>query len=338
LKNGILENDFLKEMKQKWSTICMSAAILIAWLSLPNLFQAASTSAPTAYELIEAVNAYRLKNGLPPYAIDSILMTSAQTHAEYLASQGKNYSGHIGIGGTDADARAAALGYPQVPGLDINENWASVPLSTDIESLLFNVWGDPQHTHTLLHPQGQHIGVGVAVTDDSVIYVLDVAAYWGDAGLTQQPTSAAYPGITREGAISQYIAPVEVAEANKDGKVYHHVLQGQTLWNIAKAYGVTIEQICQLNGITSESLIYEGQKLLIKIVPTPFFIPSPTMELNIESKASMTSASVVPLPTSVNLPQNNRDTQFMHNRWIEIAILALAVLGCILIFFGQRSG
>ncbi len=326
-------------MKKQW--IALGILLLLDCLVITKPVHAAPLQVPTAYELIDAVNAYRVANGLTPYAIDSLLMISAQTHAEYLASQSDSLSGHVGAGGTDADARAAAVGYPQVPGLDINENWASLPISADLDTLLFEVWGDSQHTHTMLHQMGQHVGAGVAVAGDTVIYVLDVAAFWGDAGLTVQPTSDAYPGVSSGNSsgvsISQYMAPVEIAEPDKEGRVIHTVLQGQTLWSIATTYGVKIDQICQLNGLTSESLIYAGEKLLIKMIPTPSLVPTTTIGVFPENQSLLllTLTPTVPLHAS---PQPDRgDQQLVSDQWVVIGIIAVAILGFALIFLGQRS-
>ena len=86
----------------------------------------------TSYEVIDAVNALRASYGLPPYAVDNLLMLAAQGQADYLASIAPNVgNGHVGPGGTDTDARALAVGYPYVEGLDINENWASIPLGDE---------------------------------------------------------------------------------------------------------------------------------------------------------------------------------------------------------------
>ena len=41
-----------------------------------------------AYELIDAVNSLRAKNGLPAYSVNSILMSVAQSHSDYQASIG----------------------------------------------------------------------------------------------------------------------------------------------------------------------------------------------------------------------------------------------------------
>jgi len=326
--------------KMKKQQITLSIVLLCCSFLIIKPVHAAPLQVPTAYELIAAVNAYRTANGLPAYAIDSLLMLSAQMHADYLASQGDSISGHVGAGGTDADTRAAAVGYPQVPGLDINENWASLPISADLDTLIYTVWGDSQHTHTMLHQMGQHVGAGVAVSGDSVIYVLDVAAFWGDAGLTVQPTSDAYPGLSSRdspsASISQYMAPVQIAEPDEEGRVIHQVLQGQTLWSIATTYGVKIDQIRQLNGLTSESLIYAGEKLLIKIVPTPSTVPTITTNIFPEDKSVpiLTITSTVLFPDSSQ--RDNDDHQFISDQWVIIGIIAIALLGFLLVFIGQR--
>jgi len=125
---------------------------------------------------------------MAPYLVDSLLMLAAQGQADYLASMSSSgaMDGHTGAGGTDADQRAINIGFPYVEGLDINENWASLPMNATVEQLLYQVWGDATHMHTMLHPRGQRAGAGVAVSGERVVVVLDVAAYWGDGGLTSR--------------------------------------------------------------------------------------------------------------------------------------------------------
>ena len=45
--------------------------------------------------------------------------------------------------------------------------------------------------------------------------------------------------------------------------VFYTVKRGDTLWNIARQYGTTIQEIAQINGIQNVNLIYPGQKLRI---------------------------------------------------------------------------
>lgn len=44
---------------------------------------------------------------------------------------------------------------------------------------------------------------------------------------------------------------------------YHIVRRGETLSGIARRYGMTVEEICNLNGISPKSIIRPGQRLLV---------------------------------------------------------------------------
>lgn len=43
----------------------------------------------------------------------------------------------------------------------------------------------------------------------------------------------------------------------------HQVEPGETLWNIAKRYGMSVEEVVQLNKLDPSQTIYPGQKLLV---------------------------------------------------------------------------
>jgi len=45
---------------------------------------------------------------------------------------------------------------------------------------------------------------------------------------------------------------------------YHEVSRGETLFRIAKKYGITVDQLRQLNNLKENQAIYPGQKLLVK--------------------------------------------------------------------------
>jgi len=63
--------------------------------------------------------------------------------------------------------------------------------------------------------------------------------------------------------MSQIIASIKIATPGPDGKTYHVVENGQSLWSIATAYRVTIEDIATWNNIVDIESISLGQKLLI---------------------------------------------------------------------------
>ena len=111
--------------------------MLAVFASLIFPLRQVQSAAPSPYDLIAMVNDLRQNNGLPAMETNSSLMAAAQGQADYLVSIAPNVGdGHVGPGGTDADARALAVGYPYIEALDINENWASIPLGMSIESLI----------------------------------------------------------------------------------------------------------------------------------------------------------------------------------------------------------
>jgi LysM repeat protein len=295
----------------------ISALLVLFFLSFPlSAALGAPQKVPSAYDVIAAVNNLRASHDLPPYAVDPILMMAAQAQADYLAATPNFGSGHASPGGTDADARAIALGFPFVQGLDINENWGMLQEGEPIETLIFGIWGDALHMHTMLHDRGQLMGVGVAVSGEVAYIILDVAAYWGDAGLTAQPTTLAYgANAGTQYAVSQYIAPVLTASPGSDGSVWHHVMSGQSLWMIAHHYKVDVERLRALNNMGETSTIYIGQKILIQLPQTP----TPTNIIAAEEPTATRAPQITARPTlsqitsaakSVDMPPARSDSSW----------------------------
>jgi LysM repeat protein len=137
--------------------------------------------------------------------------------------------------------------------------------------------GDDLHMNTMLSIDRSDIGVGIAYSavDDSYVIVVETALQT-KSGLSQSEalamltgipqTQAAYSSMSTQaaenGLLPQNMAPVLLATALPDGKVYHDVKYGQALWSIAIAYGTTIKQIQQLNGL-ADTTVQTGQRLLV---------------------------------------------------------------------------
>jgi len=60
-------------------------------------------------------------------------------------------------------------------------------------------------------------------------------------------------------------APVSVQKESvvKTDTAYHQVQQGETLYGIAKKYGISLAELCRLNQISAGQAIKPGQKLLV---------------------------------------------------------------------------
>ena len=72
--------------------------------------------------------------------------------------------------------------------------------------------------------------------------------------------------VTPEQSTPLPFVPYLTSTPNEDGFIIHIVGEGQTLWSIAQSYGVTVDEILQLNALPADSTdIYPGQQLLIRM-------------------------------------------------------------------------
>ncbi len=96
--------------------------------------------------------------------------------------------------------------------------------------------------------------------------------YWDDASLTVGGAGGTAPGVTPgvgatpvpvvpTPAFAPYVAP-QAPQA--DGSIVHTVAAGDTLSSIAVAYGVTNDEILELNNLSSGRFLQIGQKLVIR--------------------------------------------------------------------------
>ncbi len=244
-------------MRHKFTILWLIIPVLL--LSLAGSVGRSKAQAGDPGSLIDAVNTLRLNNGLAPYEENSILMSIAQAHSNYQASIGSVT--HTGEGGTRPRDRAAAAGYGGGGTFFISENIAGgTNLSVDGA---ISMWlGDDPHIQTMLGANYREIGAGVAEAGGFVYYTIDVA-YVAGSGNYVPPNTVTPGGPT---ALPYYA--VQTVTPMPDGSVVHTVLAGQNLTLIAKAYGVLVAEIMDLNYLTGPN-IYEGDKLVIRKAGTP---------------------------------------------------------------------
>ncbi len=148
----------------------------------------------------------------------------------------------------------------------------------------------------------------------------------------------------------QDIVPVATATPQPDGSIVHEVQYGQTLWMIAEAYGVERSDLIALNNLTGANpVLWVGQKLLIRMAPTPTVTPSPTSTLRPPTRTpTLSPTPITPTPTHTLAPThtptprplipNFQAMQPNDRRGIGIGFLAVSALGLLaVIYFGFRK-
>ncbi len=290
--------------------------------------------AGSPFDLVNAVNALRLSHGRAPYSINSILMYTAQSQADFLAATGSMT--HAGPGGISLTDRLLAAGYLLAGDLSLggfrSENITGGNESMSAQAAVDSWTGDALHLNTMISPNLTEIGAGVAVSAGSVYYVIDAARPTNSSELQAAATSAgggsAAPANEENVAI---IVPVTLSTPNVEGDIIHEVKPGQSLWQIAIAYEVKIDEIKSLNNLLDTS-IYPGNKLLVKrgaILPTDTPAEMPTQAATFTS-TSMPAPTVARHVTLTATPTKAVASASIDNSVImkvAMGIIALAILG-----------
>lgn len=321
--------------------VVISWVILVLWpegvSAAPRLQQGITSPS----QMIEAVNGLRLANGLPALAVHSILMQTAQTQADYMASTGQIT--HIRPGGMTYTQQLLMLGFPLAGDLSLGgfraENilmqtdplvWTGVPPG----------WQDEAHMNTMLSQNFTYIGAGVSQAADGYYYAVDCAAVTG-SGQMQGDAAAILTSVPEtsggdSSGISQFMIPVAKSTARPDGDVFHKVQYGQTLWSIAIEYGTTIKNIQALNDLGQDLVIYQGQELLVvkqATQPPPAMptIVSPTRPAPALTQPPTTTPTyampAIEFPVTGTAEGSQDDASSSSSRMLVVILIVAAFLG-----------
>jgi len=170
----------------------------------------------------------------------------------------------------------------------------------------------------------------LAISGGKVYYVIDCAQPTG-SGVPQARTTQVGGGSAVP-VIEAVIMPVSVVTPDAEGNVIHEVRAGQSLWQIAIAYNVKIDEIKGLNNLFDNN-IYPGNRLLIKrgavqLTASPAeTVAQLVMPTSTSAPASTaTKPALWPTPTLVLLSSSApaNDAAIMR---VVIVIIILAFLG-----------
>lgn len=271
---------------RKLLTTIFLLTILLTVAMLPRATRA-SESAPapqysTADQVIDAVNALRAENGLAPYAVNVTLMQISQEQAEFILSSGTMTS--ISENGLKPFQRALMAGYAVAGDIYTGEGLFSENITggsgmTAIQAV--EKWEkDKQDLETMNSEEFQDIGVGVAISGYTFVYVLD-------CGLSTEGTPRAFtPPPTYKTPVVTLAPPTP----NADGSVTYIVQPNDTLLGIAIAYNISLTDLYALNGLTEKSVIYPDQVLILSSA----FTATPTQATGTPTERP----TITPWPTS----------------------------------------
>jgi LysM repeat protein len=303
---------------------------IILFLSLALGTKPTIAQAGTASEMIATVNSLRQSQGLAAYTVSSYLMGFAQSHSDYMASLGTWT--HIRADGS------TAFDY------GIKEN---VAMGTDmsVSHCVYSVWSDAVHWQTMVGYETGSVGAGVAFSNGNVFYTLNVLP--GGTTISDNTTQEEEEPVVfvqEQQNTPVYISQVITNTPNPDGIISHVVQYGETLWSIAIAYDVTIDEILRNSSLplgTTE--VFEGQRLLIRPATDPTEAPTnsptaiPPTPTPTQPRPTMTPFPTrTPMPTFTPTSPPSLITRTLgETRIVALSLILISGLGLILvIYFG----
>ena len=102
------------------------------------------------------------------------------------------------------------------------------------------------------------------------------------------------------------LAPDEAPPPTPTPILYHSVRSGQTLWEVALTYGLTLDELLALNNLDQNAILIPGDQLLVRQAPpTPLPTEPPTATVP-AATPTQPSPTVTPTPpsTAVSLQIN----------------------------------
>ncbi len=145
------------------------------------------------------------------------------------------------------------------------------------------------------------------------------------------------------------LIPLATTTPNPDGSLVHEVQYGQTLWEIATAYGMSLQDLLTINGLTEDAIIIPGDKLLIRpMIPGELVTATPTttptrratrkaaLETATPTETRVRAPTSAPIePTHTPQPTPVVETAKTPLDYLLVGIVGLIVLGAGLMIFGR---
>ena len=327
---------------KKMRFLLLAAVLLLTLIPIGSV----RSDALSPDDLIQIVNELRRNNGLPAIDTDSDLMSAAQAHSDFLASTfDKNIpsqeKGHIGEDDSNVRDRVIAAGYNLAAGMNVVENWAGDSIDTTLTDIVYKTWAlDDDQKANMLNEDAVAIGAGISESESGSLYfVLNIGVQYGSENSASDTDSGVYSTVPTYAA-TYAVALVQVVTPQADGRIVHIVDTGQTLWSIAAAYDITVDELKDLNNFSDEDVIAVGQEIVVQVGYTA--TPSPTVTATVRPP----TRTPVPAQTvqAVNVPEESgadddggESFLGMSRQTMGLALILICGAGLALIVWGNTK-
>lgn len=227
--------------------LCLGSALPVHAASAPA---AAHAQTATAFDQLNAeaqamalgINRARAAAGLPPLAVHPLLNQAAQAHVWDMIANNR-YS-HTGSDGSDVGTRVARTGY--VVNGWAGENW--VAMGGVQEGLSWWLNSAP-HRANIYNPNWTEIGIGTGPHPEG----------WGTIFVTVFSRGSANqaPGLVPVDSTP----PARTAQPLPAGGGSYTIQPGDTLSGVAIQYGISWQELAEVNGLTEWSVLSVGQTI-----------------------------------------------------------------------------
>lgn len=135
------------------------------------------------------------------------------------------------------------------------EDGASVPKAGDIITFSWRTNSQPNNSW------GDHIGIVESVANGMITTI--------EGNSNREVRRNTYPvghGNIRGFARPNYVGVQTPSEPGNEETEYYTVVSGDSLWGIANRFGLTVNELCELNNISITTVIHPGDQLIVKKV------------------------------------------------------------------------
>lgn len=254
----------MKRFLRSWLIFLLFTLVVIGGFSRHVQVEA---QGDPALEIFRLINEFRASQGLPPFQYNNVLVSAAQSHANWMAA---NVISHTGAGGSSPLSRAITVGFNGF----VIENIVGGAKMSPRQGLIW--WqNSPIHLNTLVTMSYPEAGVGFSSNGAQNMFVLVVGRY------PDSPSPNRASTANDNSAAPLIITPIELAEPREDGAIIHIMQQGQALWTVAAYYDVDLDFLYLINNLTKEDILHPGNDVFVQLPEGQDPPPTPTPPLSV---------------------------------------------------------